>query len=104
MLLHRVPPSSLYIQLKESLTESLYTVLKNEYPCVLTKAEQTIEAVLDGDREIELLRLVPPADIFKIHRLTFASDDAPVEVVLSYYRGDRYKFHSTLLQPLMTIS
>jgi GntR family transcriptional regulator len=84
--------------------DSLYTVLQNEYQCTLIKAEQTIEVALAGTREIELLRLKYPAAIFKIHRLSFSKEGTPVEYMLSYYRGDRYKFQSTLLQPVMIIS
>jgi len=65
-------------------TESLYRVLENEYSLTLTLAEQTIEAALAGPDEIRLLEMVPPAA------------DVPVEYVCSTYRGDRYKFHSTL--------
>jgi GntR family transcriptional regulator len=84
--------------------ESLYTVLGDEYQCTLTKAEQTIEVALAGTREVELLGLSPPAAIFKIHRLSFTRDSTPMEYVFSYYRGDRWKFQSILLQPLMTLT
>jgi len=79
-------------------TESLYDVLENEYGCKLTQAEQRIEAILAGPREIELLQLIPPAALFRMERLTLTSDGVPVEYVVSFYRGDRYKFHS-ILQP-----
>lgn len=76
--------------------ESLYSVLESEYHCVLTQAEQTIEAALASKHEIELLALPSPSAIFKMERLTKTSDGAPVEYVLSSYRADRYKFHSDL--------
>jgi GntR family transcriptional regulator len=76
-------------------TESLYSVLENEYGLLLTQAEQTIEAALANAREIELLELTPPAAVLRIQRLTLA-DSVPVEYVLSTYRGDCYKFRSTL--------
>ncbi len=83
--------------------ESLYSVLENEYNCALTQAEQTIEAALAGKREAELLEVVSPAAIFKMQRMTMTSDGFPVEYVVSVYRGDRYKFHSVLLQPRMSL-
>lgn len=79
-------------------TESLYEVLAKDYGLVLTYAEQRIEAVLAGPRELELLALTSPAAVLKIQRLTKTRDGAPVEWVLSTYRGDRYVFHSILLQ------
>lgn len=82
--------------------ESLYSVLEDEYGCILTQAEQTIEAALASKHESELLVLPSPAAIFKMERLTKTSDGLPVEFVLSAYRGDRYKFHS-YLQPDLSL-
>jgi len=76
--------------------ESLYDVLETEYKLTLTRGERTIEAALAGPREIELLELTPPAAVLRMQRLTLTSDGVPVEYVLSAYRGDRYKFRSTL--------
>jgi GntR family transcriptional regulator len=53
-------------------------------------------AALAGPRELELLKLTPPAAVQHIQRLTFRQDGIPVEYVLSTYRGDRYKFRSVL--------
>jgi len=76
--------------------ESLYDVLESEYKLTLAQAEQSIEAALAGAREIELLCLTPPAAVLRMQRLTLTADGVPVEYVLSVYRGDRYKFRSTL--------
>jgi GntR family transcriptional regulator len=76
--------------------ESLYNVLEAEFGLQLTQAEQSIEAALAGAREIELLQLIPPAAVLKMQRLTLNGDGEPIEYVLSSYRGDRYKFRSTL--------
>ena len=77
--------------------ESLYEVLAADYGLVLIDAEQRIEAALAGPRELELLELASPAAVLKIQRLTKTGDGAPVEWVVSTYRGDRYAFHSVLL-------
>ena len=77
--------------------ESLYDVLEKDYGCTLTQAEQTIEAALASPREIELLEMTPPAAVLRMQRLTLTGDGMPVEYVHSIYRGDRYKFRSTLL-------
>ena len=76
--------------------ESLYDVLESEYKLTLAQAEQSIEAALASAREIELLCLTPPAAVLRMQRLTLTADGVPVEYVLSVYRGDRYKFRSTL--------
>jgi GntR family transcriptional regulator len=76
--------------------ESLYEVLENVFSFRLVFAEQTIEAALADQRELELLELTPPAAVLRMQRLTIASDGVPVEYVLSTYRGDCYRFRSTL--------
>ncbi|CAG0937200.1 HTH-type transcriptional repressor NagR [Thermoflexales bacterium] len=81
--------------------ESLYNVLQNDLGYTLWQAEQTIEAGLATAHEIDLLAMTPPAAVLKMVRLTFIKDSVPIEYVFSIYRGDRYKFHSTL-QPSVT--
>lgn len=76
--------------------ESLYAVLEHEYGYRLTRAEQTIEAGLAGPREVELLQVQPRGAILIIERLTFTDQNVPIEHVHSIYRGDRYKFSSSL--------
>jgi GntR family transcriptional regulator len=76
--------------------ESLYDVLEREYGYRLTHADQTIEATLAGPRELTLLQLVPPAPVLTMERLTFTDQDILIEYAQSVYRGDRYKFRSTL--------
>ena len=91
-------PFSLFPRLlhHDFATESLYDVLENEYKLTLTHAEQTLEASLAVPRENELLDTTPPAAVLRMQRLTRTNDGVPVEYVLSTYRGDRYKFRSTL--------
>jgi GntR family transcriptional regulator len=77
-------------------TESLYAVLEREYGFRLTRAEQTIEAGLADARQAVLLRLDLPAPVLKMERVTYTDQGILIEHVHSIYRGDRYKFHSTL--------
>ncbi len=76
--------------------ESLYDVLENQYGVKLTRAEQTIEAAIAEPRESELLELTRRNAVLNIRRLTLTDAGVPVEYVCSIYRGDRYKFRSTL--------
>ncbi len=76
--------------------ESLYAVLEHEYGYHLTRAEQTIEAALARPREAALLQLTLPAPVLVMERLTYTDQGILIEYVHSVYRGDRYKFHSTL--------
>lgn len=76
--------------------ESLYAVLEHEYGYRLTCAQQTIEAALARPREATLLQLTLPAPVLVMERLTYTDQGVVIEYVHSIYRGDRYKFHSTL--------
>lgn len=76
--------------------ESLYAVLEREYGYRLTRAEQTIEAALARPREAALLQLTLPAPVLVMERVTYTDQGVLIEYVHSIYRGDRYKFYSTL--------
>jgi GntR family transcriptional regulator len=76
--------------------ESLYRVFERDYGYRLVRAEQTMEASLANPRELELLKMTPPASVLRIERLTYNQQDILLEYVTSAYRGDLYKFHLTL--------
>lgn len=76
--------------------ESLYEVLATEYRLVLLAANQTIEAALADDDERRLLALDEPAAVLRMRRLSRSSAGDAVELVISTYRGDRYKLYSSL--------
>jgi GntR family transcriptional regulator, N-acetylglucosamine utilization regulator len=76
--------------------ESLYNVLATHYNTILIRAEQTMEASLATAKEAELLQITSPSPILRIERLSYNEQNTLVEYVISAYRGDRYKFHTTL--------
>lgn len=76
--------------------ESLYRTLQSEYQLRLVRAEQTIEAGLANAQELLLLQMHPPAAVLKMERLTMTDQDMRLEYTVSVYRGDRYKFRTTL--------
>lgn len=75
---------------------SLYHVLQTEYLLRLVRAEQTIEAGLANAEELALLQVHPPAAVLRMERLTLTDQDVRLEYTVSVYRGDRYKFRTTL--------
>lgn len=79
--------------------ESLYRVLREEYNLRLTHAHQTIEAVIAGEVEQDVLEAEPGTPVLSVTRVTFNENDQPIEYVRSSYRGDRYKFYTVLRQP-----
>jgi GntR family transcriptional regulator len=55
-----------------------------------------MEASLATPKEAELLHIMSPSPVLRIERLSYSEQNTLVEYVLSTYRGDRYKFHTTL--------
>jgi GntR family transcriptional regulator len=76
--------------------ESLYNILATRYNTILVRAEQTMEAGLATPEEAELLQITLPAPVLRMERLSYNEQNLLIEYVKSVYRGDRYKFHSTL--------
>lgn len=77
------------------LTErSLYTVLAEEYDCVVATSVQRIAAVPLSDAEAHLLHAAPTTPALRIERVTRDVDGVPVEFVRSVYRGDRFELHT----------
>ncbi|MEP7137666.1 MAG: GntR family transcriptional regulator [Chloroflexota bacterium] len=92
-ILHQVCPGILDFDFSK---ESLYNILSTRYNTSLVQAEQTMEAGLALPQEIELLQTTSPAPVLRIERLSYNEQNTLVEYVVSTYRGDRYKFHTTL--------
>jgi len=92
-ILHQVCPGILKYDFSK---ESLYNVLATHYNTILVRAEQTMEASLATPQETELLQINSPAPVLRIERLSYNGQNTLVEYVVSAYRGDRYKFHTTL--------
>jgi GntR family transcriptional regulator len=92
-ILHQVCPGILEYDFSK---ESLYNILAIRYNTVLVRGEQTMEASLAGSKEAELLQITAPSPVLRIERLSYNELNILVEYVKSTYRGDRYKFHTTL--------
>ncbi len=78
---------------------SLYQLLYSDYGVELASAEETIEAVVAGHREVELLGSWPGAPLLLLSRRTLDTRGQPTEYVRSLYRGDRFRFRTHLERP-----
>ena len=76
--------------------ESLYQVLEIDYGLQLTSAYQTVEARLATRHEAEVLDIAVNAAVLSFTRVTYNSNNQPVEYVCSTYAGDRYRLHTIL--------
>ncbi|MHB1597842.1 MAG: GNAT family N-acetyltransferase [Acidimicrobiales bacterium] len=80
-------------------TVSLYQLLYSDYGVELAWAEETIEAVVAGAREVELLGTWPGAPLLLLSRRSLDTSGAPTEYVRSLYRGDRFRFRTHIERP-----
>ena len=78
---------------------SLYALLADGYGVHLAKAEETIETVPAPPREAELLEVTVGHPMLLLSRHSRDGAGRPVEFVVSFYRGDRYKFVAQLEPP-----
>jgi GntR family transcriptional regulator len=78
---------------------SLYAALDQEYGVVPVEAEETIETALASPEEAAVLGIDTGLPLLLLSRHTRDASGAPVEWVRSVYRGDRYKFVTTLRRP-----
>jgi DNA-binding GntR family transcriptional regulator len=77
---------------------SLYTVLEERYGLRPSRAHFTVEAVSAGKRESSLLSLEPGQPLLRCHQLTEDESGRLIELCEMLYRGDRYRFRSTLVR------
>lgn len=78
-------------------TFSLYEELRKS-GLRISRAEQSYEATLVDDAEVEYLSVPSGSAALLIERVTFDDEDRPFEYVKSIYRADRYRV-STVLHP-----
>lgn len=78
---------------------SLYSLLADAYDVELAGAEQTIETAIASPSEARVLGTDSGAPLLLMTRRSWSVDSAPVEYTESLYRGDRYRFVTTLRPP-----
>lgn len=86
----------------ESIDENLLEVggslnYLSEAPLLATsKATRSIEAILATEDEHRWLEVEVGDPILHIERIVLAEDGSPLEYLLAYYRGDRFKYQITI--------
>ena len=71
--------------------KSLYAVLREKYGLRVAWADEVIEALPATREESKLLTIPKKASVLSISRIIMTTEDTPVEVACSRYRGDRYR-------------
>lgn len=87
-----LPPAMFSKILKMNLTGSLYKLLSEKFSIVLARSEQNIRAVNLKNGISRQLKVSQGAAGLFMQSLTFDENNVPVEMLYSYYRGDKYVF------------
>jgi GntR family transcriptional regulator len=75
---------------------SLYKIMREKFGIVPTRAVQRISASACPDHEADLLYVPRKSPALHIFRTTYDQSDRVVELVESFYRGDKYVFQAEL--------
>jgi GntR family transcriptional regulator len=71
--------------------QSLYHVLRENYGVRVAWADEIIESLPATREESELLTIPKRASVLSISRIIITTEQTPIEVACSRYRGDRYR-------------
>lgn len=79
--------------IKEDLAHrDIFLILENDYGYSLGQAELQIEAMLADEALGRLIHLEEGAPVLRIERLTFTTDNQPLDFEYLYYRGDAFQY------------
>ena len=82
--------------LNMDLTGSMYKILSERFSIVLARCEQSIKAVNLKGPIAKLFNLPKNSAGLYMESVTYNGNNIPVEVLCSYYRGDKYVFEVEL--------
>jgi GntR family transcriptional regulator len=74
------------------LTGSMYQIMNERFDVTLARSDQTIRAVNLKGRIASYLNVPGNSAAFFMESLTYDENNVPVELLYSYYRGDKYVF------------
>jgi GntR family transcriptional regulator len=74
--------------------QSLYQILREKYGVRMGWADEIIEALPATREESELLNIQKRASVLSISRIIMTTEETPIEVACSRYRGDRFSLQS----------
>jgi len=71
---------------------SIYDVLENEFGVPIVRARQSFEPVIASTFEAELLEITEGNALMLEKRISYDSENVPIEYGKDHYRGDRFRF------------
>ena len=79
-------------------TASLYAVVEERWQIAPTRADYAIEAIAAAEHEAKLLELDVGSPLLLARETMYDQHGAPTDLAEISYRGDRYRFETTLLR------
>jgi GntR family transcriptional regulator len=90
-------PSEMFKDILDlDLTGSMYKLLSERFDTILARCEQTIRAMNLNARIANLFNLPENSAGLYMESVTYNESNIPIEVLCSYYRGDKYIFEVEL--------
>lgn len=80
----------------DKIEGSLYSFIEKDKRLTISHASQRMEAMLVKKEDAEFLEIRMPSAVLMIERISYLTNDVPIEIVRSIYRADRYKFISEI--------
>jgi GntR family transcriptional regulator len=77
---------------------SLYTVLQQEHGLQIDRITHTINAVAADEEQAYLLDVAPGTPLLLVKTASYSQQQQLVEYTVSYYRTDRYEYHTVIEQ------
>ncbi len=72
-------------------TTPIYTLITERAGLTIKRAAQTIRAVSANEEVAAALDVPPGAPLLSVHRITYSTEETPVEYIELLYRGDRHE-------------
>jgi len=86
-------PHSIFKEILEmDLTGSMYQIISDHFNVTLARSDQMIRSVNLKGRIASYLNVPENSAAFFMESLTYDGNNLPVELLFSYYRGDKYVF------------
>jgi GntR family transcriptional regulator len=82
---------------RRNLEQSLYGVFERDYGIHLTAINQMLSAVLLEGEALKPFQLTKPIPAFRVEGASFCGKDLIIEMEVSVYRGDMYRFAAKAL-------
>jgi GntR family transcriptional regulator len=92
MINYIVPEVAPDLMQRGLISESLYETLEKVYNITLKTAVEKVEARAATSSEANLLNVKRGAPLLYVTRITYDSDDKPIEIVQATSRADRYSY------------